>query len=223
MFSRVLMTMGKFIFHANVPLAPDGVTSKTDFRDFLTLLVTEKISKICFRRDAIWSQWDVDIKNENAHRHQHPREPQITCCSNLCPIPTQTASYERDRERIEHLWGKNNRTTSLYNFYNCVIIRRRHPDELNYKLGNLEREAREAQLRAGEECDEFLANALGTECRKRTRREKRPHLIRMTTTNDDAIVKVVEGCRAESGRGGNVVFNCVFFKWRSSSSLIKVD
>ncbi|KAF8354114.1 hypothetical protein PRIPAC_95737 [Pristionchus pacificus] len=37
-FSRVLMTIGIFIFHVDAPLAQDGVTSKTVFRDFLTIL-----------------------------------------------------------------------------------------------------------------------------------------------------------------------------------------
>ncbi|KAF8365436.1 hypothetical protein PRIPAC_83265, partial [Pristionchus pacificus] len=64
-FLRVLMTIGRLIFHVDAPLAPDGVTSKTE------------ISKNCLRRHAIWSQWGVDMKNEYAYRHQHPQEPLI--------------------------------------------------------------------------------------------------------------------------------------------------
>ncbi|KAF8385532.1 hypothetical protein PRIPAC_74674 [Pristionchus pacificus] len=91
-FSRVLMTMGILIFHIDVPLAPDGVTSKTVFPEFLTVIsidfylgsqtrlifafiVTEEFWKNCFRRHAVWSQRNVDMKNEYPHRHQHPREP----------------------------------------------------------------------------------------------------------------------------------------------------
>ncbi|KAF8366327.1 hypothetical protein PRIPAC_84156 [Pristionchus pacificus] len=66
------------------PLAPDGVTSKTVFPDSLTVIsiefylgsqtrlilaviLTEGIWKNCFRRHAIWSQRDVDMKNDYAH------------------------------------------------------------------------------------------------------------------------------------------------------------
>ncbi|KAF8385501.1 hypothetical protein PRIPAC_74643 [Pristionchus pacificus] len=89
------MTMGIVIFHIDVPLAPDGVTSKTVFPDSLTVIsiefylgsqtrlifafiLTEEFWKNCFRRHAIWSQRDVDMKNDYAHRHPHPREPQTT-------------------------------------------------------------------------------------------------------------------------------------------------
>ncbi|KAF8387524.1 hypothetical protein PRIPAC_76666, partial [Pristionchus pacificus] len=91
-FSRVLMTMGILIFHIDVPLAPDGVTSKTVFPEFLTVIsiefylgsqtrlifafiLTEEFWRNCFRRHAVWSQRNVDMKNEYPHRHQHPREP----------------------------------------------------------------------------------------------------------------------------------------------------
>uniref|UniRef100_A0A8R1YVX5 G protein-coupled receptor n=1 Tax=Pristionchus pacificus TaxID=54126 RepID=A0A8R1YVX5_PRIPA len=91
-FSRVLMTMGILIFHIDVPLAPDGVTSKTVFPEFLTVIsiefylgsqtrlifafiLTEEFWKYCFRRHTVWSQRNVDMKNEYPHRHQHPREP----------------------------------------------------------------------------------------------------------------------------------------------------
>ncbi|KAF8375808.1 hypothetical protein PRIPAC_82237 [Pristionchus pacificus] len=86
------MTMGIVIFHIDVPLAPDGVTSKTVFPDSLTVfsiefylgsqtrlifafILTEVFWKNCFRRHAIWSQRDVDMKNDYAHRHPHSREP----------------------------------------------------------------------------------------------------------------------------------------------------
>ncbi|KAF8353468.1 hypothetical protein PRIPAC_91486 [Pristionchus pacificus] len=36
--------------------------------------------KNCFRRDVIWNQLEVDIKNEDVYRHQHPREPRNTLC-----------------------------------------------------------------------------------------------------------------------------------------------
>ncbi|KAF8371754.1 hypothetical protein PRIPAC_78183 [Pristionchus pacificus] len=97
------MTMGIVIFHIDVPLAPDGVTSNinltilllVDFRTFIDLLpspsllpeggerawgidiefylgsqtrlifafiLTEEFWKNCFRRHAVWSQRDVDMK-----------------------------------------------------------------------------------------------------------------------------------------------------------------
>ncbi|KAF8370615.1 hypothetical protein PRIPAC_77044 [Pristionchus pacificus] len=91
-FLRMRMTMGIVIFHIDVPLAPDGVTSKTVFPDSLTVIsiefylgsqtrlifafiLTEEFWKNCFRRHAVWSQRDVDMKNDYAHRHLHPREP----------------------------------------------------------------------------------------------------------------------------------------------------
>ncbi|KAF8361485.1 hypothetical protein PRIPAC_88408, partial [Pristionchus pacificus] len=119
-FSRVLMTMGILIFHIDVPLAPDGVTSKTgserawgieraqregrgqgretrvdqeigsqqgeavisiefylgsQTRLIFAFILTEEFWKNCFRRHAVWSQRNVDMKNEYPHRHQHPREP----------------------------------------------------------------------------------------------------------------------------------------------------
>ncbi|KAF8363914.1 hypothetical protein PRIPAC_90837 [Pristionchus pacificus] len=78
------MTMGIAIFHIDVPLAPDGVTSKTVFPDSLTVIsiefylgsqtrlifafiLTEEFWKNCFRRHAVWSQRDVDMKNEYPH------------------------------------------------------------------------------------------------------------------------------------------------------------
>ncbi|KAF8370473.1 hypothetical protein PRIPAC_76902 [Pristionchus pacificus] len=42
------------------------------------VILTEGIWKNCFRRHAIWSQRDVDMKNDYAHRHSHPQEPQTT-------------------------------------------------------------------------------------------------------------------------------------------------
>ncbi|KAF8360132.1 hypothetical protein PRIPAC_95127 [Pristionchus pacificus] len=47
-------------------------------RLILAVILTEGIWKNCFRRHAIWSQRDVDMKNDYAHRHPHPREPQTT-------------------------------------------------------------------------------------------------------------------------------------------------
>uniref|UniRef100_A0A8R1Z3V6 G protein-coupled receptor n=1 Tax=Pristionchus pacificus TaxID=54126 RepID=A0A8R1Z3V6_PRIPA len=44
-------------------------------RLIFAVILTEETWKNCFRRHAIWSQRDVDMKNEYPHRHQHPREP----------------------------------------------------------------------------------------------------------------------------------------------------
>ncbi|KAF8371906.1 hypothetical protein PRIPAC_78335 [Pristionchus pacificus] len=72
-FSRMRMTMGIVIFHIDVPLAPDGVTSKTlaavisivFYLGSQTLLIfafilTEEFWKNCFRRHAFWSQRDAN-------------------------------------------------------------------------------------------------------------------------------------------------------------------
>ncbi|KAF8372615.1 hypothetical protein PRIPAC_79044 [Pristionchus pacificus] len=78
-FSRMRMTMGIVIFHIDVPLAPDGVTSKTVFPDSLTVIsiefylgsqtrlifafiLTEEFWKNCFRRHAFWSQPVISIE-----------------------------------------------------------------------------------------------------------------------------------------------------------------
>ncbi|KAF8374816.1 hypothetical protein PRIPAC_81245 [Pristionchus pacificus] len=45
---------------------------------FAFIKKTEEFWKNCFRRHAVWSQRDVDMKNDYAHRHPHPREPQTT-------------------------------------------------------------------------------------------------------------------------------------------------
>ncbi|KAF8375549.1 hypothetical protein PRIPAC_81978 [Pristionchus pacificus] len=95
-FSRVLMTMSIVIFHIEPLLAPDDVTSKTVFVDFLAPKNTkikrdqhqilprepnslnfsvfwgEKVHKNRFRRDVVWSQQRLNMKNDYAHRHQHP-------------------------------------------------------------------------------------------------------------------------------------------------------
>ncbi|KAF8355795.1 hypothetical protein PRIPAC_97418, partial [Pristionchus pacificus] len=65
-------------------------------RLILAVILTEGIWKNCFRRHAIWSQRDVDMKNDYAHRHPHPREPQTTYCANSCPTLSQTASYRSE-------------------------------------------------------------------------------------------------------------------------------
>ncbi|KAF8363539.1 hypothetical protein PRIPAC_90462 [Pristionchus pacificus] len=44
-------------------------------RLILAVILIEETWKNCFRRHAVWSQRDVDMKNEYPHRHQHPREP----------------------------------------------------------------------------------------------------------------------------------------------------
>ncbi|KAF8364064.1 hypothetical protein PRIPAC_90987 [Pristionchus pacificus] len=44
-------------------------------RLIFAFILTEEFWKNCFRRHAVWSQRDVDMKNEYLHRHQHPREP----------------------------------------------------------------------------------------------------------------------------------------------------
>ncbi|KAF8353848.1 hypothetical protein PRIPAC_95471, partial [Pristionchus pacificus] len=79
------------------PLAPDDVTSKTVLWIFSPQKITkinlflkmmknevdrlifwgEKIRKNRFRRDVVWSQRRLNMKNDYAHRHQHPREPRI--------------------------------------------------------------------------------------------------------------------------------------------------
>ncbi|KAF8366211.1 hypothetical protein PRIPAC_84040 [Pristionchus pacificus] len=79
-FSRVLMTMGILIFHIDDPLAPDAVISiefylGSQTRLIFAFILTEEFWKNCFRRHAVWSQRNVDMKNEYSHRHQHPREP----------------------------------------------------------------------------------------------------------------------------------------------------
>ncbi|KAF8382304.1 hypothetical protein PRIPAC_71446, partial [Pristionchus pacificus] len=94
-FSRVLMTMSIVIFHIEPPLAPDDVTSKTTnlvtpvrsmqtgvisikfypgSQTHLILLIFwgEKIHKNRFRRDVVWSQRRLNMKNDYSHRHQHP-------------------------------------------------------------------------------------------------------------------------------------------------------
>ncbi|KAF8353515.1 hypothetical protein PRIPAC_91466 [Pristionchus pacificus] len=59
---------------------------------FLVILGTEIFSKSRYRRDVVWSQRRLDMKNDDAHRHQHPREPQ-NCefqrinIFELCQIP----------------------------------------------------------------------------------------------------------------------------------------
>ncbi|KAF8359860.1 hypothetical protein PRIPAC_94855 [Pristionchus pacificus] len=103
-FSRVLMTMGILIFHIDVPLAPDGVTSKTVFPEFLTVIsiefylgsqtrlifafiLTEEFWKNCFRRHAVWSQ------------------------RNICPILRRTASY--DKSQTTTYYGKSEEIAKL--------------------------------------------------------------------------------------------------------------
>uniref|UniRef100_A0A8R1UVS4 Uncharacterized protein n=1 Tax=Pristionchus pacificus TaxID=54126 RepID=A0A8R1UVS4_PRIPA len=44
-------------------------------RLIFAFILTEEFWKNCFRRHAVWSQRNVDMKNEYPHRHQHPREP----------------------------------------------------------------------------------------------------------------------------------------------------
>ncbi|KAF8373218.1 hypothetical protein PRIPAC_79647 [Pristionchus pacificus] len=44
-------------------------------RLIFAFILTEEFLKNCFRRHAVWSQRNVDMKNEYPHRHQHPREP----------------------------------------------------------------------------------------------------------------------------------------------------
>ncbi|KAF8360897.1 hypothetical protein PRIPAC_87820 [Pristionchus pacificus] len=44
----------------------------------LALLRSEKTTKNKFRRDVVWSQRGLNMKNKYAHRHQHHREPRNT-------------------------------------------------------------------------------------------------------------------------------------------------
>ncbi|KAF8357486.1 hypothetical protein PRIPAC_92481, partial [Pristionchus pacificus] len=65
----------------------------------------ERIHKNRFRRDVVWSQRRLNMKNDYAHRHQHPWEPRIRdfqkidvfeLCQPLLDL-SQTASYNQYR------------------------------------------------------------------------------------------------------------------------------
>ncbi|KAF8375702.1 hypothetical protein PRIPAC_82131 [Pristionchus pacificus] len=65
----------------------------------LAISVAEIFYETCFRRDVAWSQRNFFEQNQYVHRHQHPLEPRKTffyCAGPLriCPILTQTASYD---------------------------------------------------------------------------------------------------------------------------------
>ncbi|KAF8353460.1 hypothetical protein PRIPAC_91478 [Pristionchus pacificus] len=98
-FSRVLMTIDIFIFNVDLQLVPDDVTSKTptmhrwpkrvclsssaSSRTPTTQIETlfwqgSNTRKSVFDVTSSGNKLEVDIKNEDVYRHQHPREPRNT-------------------------------------------------------------------------------------------------------------------------------------------------